>query len=83
MAIENRARAEAAAAEPSTILATIKALGDYSEAERMLEYKSVRRDAYNCVPFDSFPGDLYVSSSRAEFNVDKTTCEVATSYRAG
>ena len=59
MAIENHARAEAAAAEPSTILATIKALRDYSEAERMLEYKSVRRDVFNRLPFDSFIEELY------------------------
>ena len=38
---------------PSSILATIKASGDYSEAERMLEYNSVGRDVYNCLPFDS------------------------------
>ena len=52
-AIENRARAAEAATPPSSILATIKALGDYSEAERMLEYNSVGRDVYNCLPFDS------------------------------
>ena len=58
---------------PSSILATIKASGDYSEAERMLEYNSVGRDVYNCLPFDStFDFSLY----RAEFNV--ATHEVAT-----
>ena len=57
---------------PSSILATIKASGDYSEAERMLEYNSVGRDVYNCLPFDS---TFDFSPSGAEFNV--ATREVA------